>query len=532
MHKRAGERIKYIFFILVIGLLAINHVIGDTGSDSQDGAVAESLSLSENPDSSGITTTADDTLAGKKSASRNSKDPKRTTEISDVGSFWELTKLGGKVRWAIFAILIFGIALIVQKLVELIREQYQARNLLAAPVGTMSLEEITETIDESPQNMVRELFQMLVEIFETAGQTSSFNQEISNFVTYQQDRFLTFKTRMAFLSDSAGALGLLGTVWGMFQTFFGGNLDKQVILDGMGVALITTLMGLVVSLILNFFSTEIFTQFNKRLEVLQTKADEFRMRISRIEKSRLKKVESERRLLESEVEASRVAAKNPAAALTERDTIGPPYKLVYVSGDGQITAVNSRLANPFIVELQDAYENNLAGHLVRFSIEKGDGNFSNGGKIQEIITNREGRAVTYLTTGTSAGENIVRTSSPALNGQYVEFVARSEASQPESMSLISGNNLAGPAGFPLNEPFVIAVRDAFSNPIPNVQVTFKVSMGNGYFAGKTGKYTVITDANGLAQAYFTLGTRKGFNRIVVSAKKLRRAKIEIQAIGQ
>lgn len=532
MHRLAGERISYLLWILFFSFLVIETAAPQTAGRPRKENVTESANLATNPDSGASGGILPDTNATAKSVAANAQNEKTATDYSDIGSWWELTKLGGTLRWPIFAVFVVGVLLIVQKLVELIREHYQARSLLTAPIGSMSLEEMIQVIDESPKNMVKELLKMLIEIFETAGQAASFNQEITNFVTYQQDRFQTFKTRMIFLSDSAGALGLLGTVWGMFETFFGGNLDKQVILDGMGVALITTLLGLVVSLILNFFSTEIFSQFNKRLEETQLKADEFRLRISRIEKSRQKKAESERKMLENEAEASRAAVKNLTPAAPARETVGPPYKLVYVAGDGQNAAVNSRLVNPFIVELQDAFENKLGGHLVRFNIEKGDGSFSNGGKIQEIITNREGRAVTFLTTGTGAGENVVRTSSPGLNGQYVEFLARSEAGQPETMTLISGNNLAGPAGFPLNEPFVVAIRDAFNNPIPNIQITYKVSMGNGFFAGKTSKYTVITDAKGLAQAYFTLGTRKGFNHIVVTAKKLRRAKIEIQAIGQ
>lgn len=532
MHKLAGERLNYLLLILFFSFFLIDTAAPQTLGKMSKAAVTESVNLRTIPDSDTSGGSLSDSNSLAKTKPVNPQSEKAQTDYSDIGSWWELTKLGGTLRWPIFAVFIVGILLIVQKLVELIREQYQARTLLTAPFGSMSLEEMVQVVDESSKNMVKELLKMLIEIFETSGQTASFNQEITNFVTYQQDRFQTFKTRMIFLSDSAGALGLLGTVWGMFETFFGGNLDKQVILDGMGVALITTLLGLIVSLILNFFSTEIFSQFNKRLEEMQMKADQFRLRISRIEKSRLKKAESERKMLENEAEASRAAVKNLSPAPPVRESVGPPYKLVYVAGDGQNASVNSRLVNPFIVELQDAFENKLGGHLVRFNIEKGDGNFSNGGKIQEIITNREGRAVTYLTTGTGAGENVVHTSSPGLNGQYVEFLARSEAGQPETMTLISGNNLAGPAGAPLNEPFVVAIRDAFNNPIPNIQVTYKVSMGNGFFAGKTGKYTVITDAKGLAQAYFTLGTRKGFNHIVVTAKKLRRAKIEIQAIGQ
>lgn len=466
-----------------------------------------------------------------RSKKNNIQSKNKPTEISDIGSFWELTKLGGKVRWAIFAVLVVGIILIIQKIVQLIAEQHQSKPLLGVSINSMTLEEITRTVDESPKNMIKELFEMLIEIFETTGQSAVFHEEIANFVTYQQDRFKTFNNRLAFLSDTAGALGLLGTVWGMFQTFFGGNMDKQVILDGMGVALITTLMGLVVSIILNFFGTEIFSFFNKRLEVLQIKADEFRMRISRIEKSRQKKVEAERRMLETEAEASKVTAKT-VAVQPNRETVGPPFKLAYVSGDGQTTEVNKQLEYPLVVELLDANDCPIPGQMVRFAVEKGNGNLSNGGQIQEILTNKMGRVATNLIIGSKAGENVVKTTSPSLNGHFIEFMARGMSGAPEEMILVSGNNLAGPAGSTLKEPFVVLVKDSFDNPIPDFQVNFKVSMGNGFFTGRKSKYTVITDANGKAQAYFTLGTKQGFNRITVTGKKLRRSKIEIQAMGQ
>ncbi|PTM14701.1 MAG: hypothetical protein DA443_04385, partial [Bacteroidetes bacterium] len=78
------------------------------------------------------------------------------------------------------------------------------------------------------------------------------------------------------------ALGLLGTVWGMFMVFSSGSLDKDTILAGMGVALLTTLLGLVVSITLNFFSTLIQGYFSGHLENVVQKADELRFRLLEI----------------------------------------------------------------------------------------------------------------------------------------------------------------------------------------------------------------------------------------------------------
>ena len=52
---------------------------------------------------------------------------------------------------------------------------------------------------------------------------ADLHDEIANFVQFQQDRFDTFRRRVDFLSDTAGALGLLGTVWGIFTVFLPGS---------------------------------------------------------------------------------------------------------------------------------------------------------------------------------------------------------------------------------------------------------------------------------------------------------------------
>ena len=47
----------------------------------------------------------------------------------------------------------------------------------------------------------------------------------------------------------------------------------------MGFALITTLLGLIVSIFLNLSSTEIFSLFNRRLDRIAEKSDELRFRL-------------------------------------------------------------------------------------------------------------------------------------------------------------------------------------------------------------------------------------------------------------
>ena len=171
-------------------------------------------------------------------------------EIGDIQTFWSLTRMGGGISFAIFGILAFGIFLIALQIYELAIDRRHGRQLLETNYRQYSVNDVTKIVKNSPSSLIARLYSVLLSIFHTTGTTSDFHDEIANYIQLQQNRFGTFKSRLAFLSDTAGALGLLGTVWGMFVTFFGGNLDSQRILNGMGLALITTLIGLVVSMIL------------------------------------------------------------------------------------------------------------------------------------------------------------------------------------------------------------------------------------------------------------------------------------------
>jgi hypothetical protein len=90
-------------------------------------------------------------------------------------------------------------------------------------------------------------------------------------------------------------------------------------------------------------------------------------------------------------------------------------------------------------------------------------------------------------------------------------VVRQTAAQPQ-IRLISGDNQSGVIGSLLPAPLVVGLTDASGNPVPNKQVIFKVSANNGSLTanGSTGTSAVVTtDAQGQAQARWTLGGRAG-----------------------
>lgn len=86
-------------------------------------------------------------------------------------------------------------------------------------------------------------------------------------------------------------------------------------------------------------------------------------------------------------------------------------------------------------------------------------------------------------------------------------------SNPVQMDVIAGNGQTGLVGEQLPSPLVVRVTDANGAPVPGQIVNFRVTGGGGsVFAG-----AALTDADGRAQDWWTLGSEVGENRLEARA---------------
>jgi len=326
--------------------------------------------------------------------------PTQITEMGDISTFWSLTKLGGGISLAIFIVLAIGIFLITMQVYELIMDKVKSKELLATNYRQYSVSDVTKLVKNSPTSLIARLYAVLLTIFHTTGNTQDFHDEVANYLQLQQDRFDTFKSRLVFLSDTAGALGLLGTVWGMFVTFFGGNLDSQRILNGMGLALVTTLIGLVVSIILNFCSTEVFSVFNKRLQMTSSKADEFRLWLMAVVQQRHKK--------ESQTPpggnhgGTRAPAQKQPQAQGARAAVSS-LSLQAVSDFNQDGIIGQPLAQPITVRVETQEGQKVAGVPIRYEVTGGGGVIAQRHQAAVVKTNLNGLASLPWTMGQEVG---------------------------------------------------------------------------------------------------------------------------------
>ena len=110
---------------------------------------------------------------------------------------------------------------------------------------------------------------------------------------------------------------------------------------------------------------------------------------------------------------------------------------------------------------------------------------------------------------------------PLLVAAFALASCTDSATAPEALApgesptllVVSGDAQTGAVGAELGAPIVVKAVKANGNPLPHQIVNFRVVSGGGtVFAGSS-----ITDAHGVAQEYWTLGTTTGANVLEVRA---------------
>jgi len=441
-----------------------------------------------------------------------------------LGDFWSLTQQAGPLRWPIFLILGVGLVQVFSKLHELMRDRRVSRALSSVDLTSATLGQIASFVGQQEESMLSLLQSSMVNVFQTGSSEGMLHDEISNFVSFKQDQFGAFRRRMEFLSDTAGALGLMGTVWGMFTVFFQGTSEQDVILQGMGIALITTLLGLVVSIILNFSATELSTFFGKRLEQVSRKSDELRFRLLELAAER-----SEAAVSAAPVEASSkshaAAASVPARpASNNHGESTPPASAREASArtwryleiaTGQYDA-QAGAALPDVGLLVKGEDGKPASGIpVVVSIPGAAGSLDGGVRTLRVKSDETGRVEFGCTVPQTVGHFALDVALAEQPGPATRIDVTVHPGVAHKVRL-EGNNQAAVAGMRLPGPLAVRVLDRYGNPVAGVSVGFQVRQGGGKLASGNGEHAVSTDATGLASTAFVLDSEAGQNSVMAT----------------
>ncbi len=86
---------------------------------------------------------------------------------------------------------------------------------------------------------------------------------------------------------------------------------------------------------------------------------------------------------------------------------------------------------------------------------------------------------------------------------------------PDEIQMISGNNQTAQVNQQLPEPIKVKVIDNYGNTFSNIPVHFEVTQGSGSLTGQD----VMTNVNGFAETYWTMGSNPEENKLTASVVK-------------
>ena len=439
----------------------------------------------------------------------------------DVGSFWAMAQLGGGIGYIIMAVLALGLFLILFKGINLYIDKRNSRSLIGAGFAGMSLPAIMELTRESAQTIAGNTLRHLIEFHRAGGHAESMHNELVFYVDQENEKFETYRSWLNFLSDSAGALGLLGTVWGVFLTFFGGNLDSEKILNGMGIALITTLLGLVVSLVLNLFNTQIYGIFQRRLEMVTRKADELRLILLQ-HSTPAAPAEAAPRAAEPASPAP--PAKPPAAPVESR-----PPRLSILGVPARGLAAGEMKKGAIRLQAHQPDGTPLAKATVQVQAE-GPLQIDGRNGRAEVVTDKNGLALVDVQGGETAGKGRIRLQlAGAEASETVDLTVH--PAEPAQLAVLGGSDQAGQINTVLAEPLRLMVTDRFGNPVTDAPVNFKLTMGSGKFPDGKPQFIARSDAAGMVEARLRLGDKTGFH-VVEAALNGRKPVVEFRLLSK
>jgi len=247
---------NYLIFSIAIMVLLVGIVTIQAGNKNVPAAVAENELVNDQ--------------------AQNADSPAKLT-------VWNIIKMTDWLFWPFTLITAVGIMLCIYFTLLELQDKSRSRRLLQSEIKPNDIRSVLQVIRGGQASRASRLLNQMIATFNKTNHAEPISNDVGQFLNGERESFETFNRVINFLSDSAGALGLLGTVWGIFQTFHAGKLDGPTILQGMSISLVTTLVGLIISLLLNMGATYVFTIFNEQLKSISGKAEELRQALLYLE---------------------------------------------------------------------------------------------------------------------------------------------------------------------------------------------------------------------------------------------------------
>ena len=176
-------------------------------------------------------------------------------DLGNSVSAVDLLGQAGGFQWPILAVLAVGLVVLMLCLVRLFFDRRAAAGLIGLRLSTATTEDLESALSETDTSLYSRFLDGLLRVHRAGGAFHALGQELKSIATAANANYMRTERLVSYCSSTAGGLGLLGTLVGIYTLFSAGSRDPQVIFAGIAVAVVSTLLGLVVSILLELLET-------------------------------------------------------------------------------------------------------------------------------------------------------------------------------------------------------------------------------------------------------------------------------------
>ncbi|HEX8359650.1 MAG TPA: Ig-like domain-containing protein, partial [Longimicrobium sp.] len=183
-------------------------------------------------------------------------------------------------------------------------------------------------------------------------------------------------------------------------------------------------------------------------------------------------------------------------------------RLAVVSGDGQVVAAGSGLAQPLVVRLQNAAGQPIRNAAVAWSVSAGSITPA------ATVTDAQGQVSASWTPGTGVG--VPTATASAAGAASTVFRAHVGPGAAAELRKVSGDGQTAFTGGELPEGARVAVVDAYGNPVAGREVRWRIVSGGGSVSSAAS----LTGVDGRTETRWTLGATAGQQALAAEAGSL------------
>lgn len=170
-------------------------------------------------------------------------------------SILEFIALAGGFEWPILGVFVLGLGALMHTLVRLYQDDRQSRELRQMDMSGMITKDIRNAAKLPGQSVYHSILSGLTRHGQFAPDHGGRIKTVAAAVAAQQEAFTLTHRLVIYCSGAAGGLGLAGTMVGMYLSFAAAGTDPRTVFTGISLALVSTLLGVVASLILEAANT-------------------------------------------------------------------------------------------------------------------------------------------------------------------------------------------------------------------------------------------------------------------------------------